>query len=88
MPSPLPLGAHTFPTVLTLQYVTFCVLHCVCLFKTGFLCSPGCPRTNAVDQAAYLPLSLLELKECTTIAQFVLQGLFQTHCLALASAAS
>ena len=37
----------------------FSFLFFVCFFKTGFLCSPGCPGTTLVDQAV---LKLTEIR--------------------------
>jgi hypothetical protein len=57
-------------------YLFFFILFFLGFFKTGFLCSPGCPGTHFVNQAGLelrnLPASasqVLGLKVCTTTAR-------------------
>jgi hypothetical protein len=67
----------------------FCfVLFCFCFLETGFLCSPGCPGTHAVDQAGLKlrnsPASasrVLGLKACATTPGFCSYFYVKEACL-------
>jgi hypothetical protein len=67
-----------------LFYISFCLFVClVCVlffvfFETQFLCSPGCPGTNSVNQA------VLETQKsaCLCLPSAGIKGV-RHHCLAL-----